>query len=214
MFLSRNLCQAGQRSTDGDGLGRSDAPGDGGFNIGRAEFDDVIELSISSRRHAEPPCGGTVKVGCLGSQRATAEVVDCFLVGVDVAAASTPFDAHVAHRHSLFHRHGIEGTAGEFVSVAHTTLHAQLLDDIQDDVLGVDAGTELPIDDDAADFRAIQEHGLSGQYFSHVAGADADGNGTEGPVSTGVAVAANNGHTRLSQTLFGANHVHNALAVV
>ena len=50
--------------------------------------------------------------------------------------------------------------------------------------------------------RALGQ-GLGGQHVLDLAGADAEGQGAEGPVGRGVAVAADDGHARLGQPCSG-----------
>ena len=70
--------------------------------------------------------------------------------------------------------------------------------------------------------RALDGHGhgagpllrqrLGGQHVLDLAGADAERQRPEGAVGRGVAVAADDGHARLGQTLLRADDVDDALA--
>ena len=53
--------------------------------------------------------------------------------------------------------------------------------------------------------------GLGGQHVLDLAGADPEGQGAEGPVGRGVAVAAHDGHARLGQAQLGADDVDDPL---
>ena len=103
------------------------------------------------------------------------------LVGVDVAAAGAPFDAHVADGHPLVHRHAVEDFARVFVGEADAAVDAQAADDVQDHVLGVDAGPQAAVDLDAADFGPAEGQRLRGQHVGDLAGADAERDVAEGP---------------------------------
>ena len=105
----------------------------------------------------------------------------------------------------------VEGRTGVFVGVTEASIDPEFPDYVEDDVLGVDPGGEFAIDLDATDFRLLQRHGLRGEDVADLAGANAEGDGSEGAVRRGVRVAAGDGRARLGDALFGADNVHDAL---
>ena len=77
--------------------------------------------------------------------------------------------------------------------------------------LAVDAGGQLAVDRDRQRLRARLRQRLRGQHVLDLAGADAEGQGPEGAVGGGVAVAAHDRHAGQRAALLGADHVHDAL---
>ena len=103
--------------------------------------------------------------------------------------------------------------AAVFVGVADAAVHAEPADDRQDDVLGVDAGRQRAVDVDAADLQRIERQALRGEDVADLRGADAERDGAERTVRGRVAVAAGDGHARLRQSQFGADHMNDALVL-
>src|SRR5262245_61593230 len=96
LFIGRETPGRWQSFADTHGLRRIDSPGDRRLDLRTVNFDLVIKLCRWSRGEPEPPLGSLFEGRSLRHERPTAQIVDCRLVGVDVAAASPPFDAHVA----------------------------------------------------------------------------------------------------------------------
>ena len=143
--------------------------------------------------------------------RAAAQVFESGLVGVHVAAACAAFDRHVAERHALFHRHGVDHRPRVFVRVADAAVYAELTNDRERDVFCVDSPAKLACHVHAANLQARHRNGLGGEDVAHLAGADAKCDCAKRTVSRSVAVAAGDRHAGLGQTLLGADHVHDAL---
>ena len=80
--------------------------------------------------------------------------------------------------------------------------------------LAVDAGCEVALDRHGHRLRAHLGQRLGGQHVLHLAGADAEGERTEGAVRGGVAVAADDRHARLRPALLGPDDVDDALVGV
>ena len=70
---------------------------------------------------------------------------------------------------------------------------------------------EFAIDIDAHQFWFALQQALGSHDHFHFAGADAEGDGAEGAVRGGMAVAADDGHTGLGDAEFGSDDVHDAL---
>src|SRR5690606_31526342 len=140
----------GNFSADGGRLSGGDAPGDDGFDVGAVDFDDVIEAGVGVGLHGIPEGDGLGPRLALGGVFAALQVVVGDLIGVAVSAAGAALDRHVADGHALFHREAVEDVAGVFIGVADAALHAEFADDVENDVLGVDAGAQRTVYLDAA----------------------------------------------------------------
>jgi len=211
-FLLRRRCFERVRDVlgDGDTCVWGNAPSDGRLDVLGGDFHDVIEMRIGIRGEGEPALGGFVEIVVVHVWTAF-EVFDGFGVGIDVAAAGATFDGHVADGHALFHGHALEDIASVFVGVADATVGAELTDDVEDHVLGVNAGAKIAVHLDAADFHFLQRDGLSGEDVADLAGADTEGDRSEGAVGGGVGIAAGNGGAWLGDALLRADDVDDAL---
>ena len=77
--------------------------------------------------------------------------------------------------------------------------------------LAVTPGGQVALDGDGHGARPPGGDGLGGEDVLHLAGADAEGQGPEGPVGRRVAVAAHDRHPRLGEAQLGADDVDDAL---
>jgi len=82
--------------------------------------------------------------------------------------------------------------------VADAAVDAEILNDLQNDVLGVDALAEFALDVDPANLLFVRCDTAGRQHVADLAGADADADGAERAVGGGVAVTAGDGHPRLA----------------
>ena len=169
----------------------------------------IDRIAIGADR--TPPGHRAIPGGAAGAAFAALEVVEGHLVGIDIAAACTALDGHVADGHALLHRHRVDGRAIELIGIADPALGGQGAQDVEDDILGVDAGLERAIDLDAPHLEPAHRQRLGGQHVAHLAGADAEGDGAEGAVGRGMAVTAGHRHARLGQAHLGGDDVHHAL---
>ncbi len=192
-------------------LARVDAPGERGGDLAAGDFDAVVVGGARVGGDALPPRDRAIEGLALRRVGSTAQVLEGGLVGVHVAHARAALDRHVADRHALFHGHRVEDVAGVLVGVADAALRAEQADDLEDDVLGVDARGELAVHLDASHLGAREGEALGGEHVAHLARADPEGDGAEGAVGRGVAVAAGDGHPRLGQAELGPDHMHDAL---
>ena len=134
------------------------------------------------------------------------------LVRRDQAGAGAAFDRHVADGHAAFHRQRADRLAGIFDDVAGAAGRSDLADDGEDDVLGRDAGRQLPVDAHQHVLGLALDQRLGGEHMLDFRGADAVRQRTEGAVGRGVAVAADDGHAGQREALLRADDVHDALA--
>ncbi len=86
-----------------------------------------------------------------------------------------------------------------------------LADDREDQILGGHAGRQLALDPHFHRLGAGQDEALRGENVLHLRGADADGEGAEGAVRRGMAVAADDGHAGLREAQLRTDHVHDPL---
>ncbi len=128
------------------------------------------------------------------------------------AAATACLDRHVAERKPALDRQAADGGAGEFDGMTGGTVHADMGDDRERDVLGGDARRQRAIDRDPQPPGFALPDGLGHQHMGHFRGADAEGIGAERPVGRGVAVATDDQQPGQGQPLLGADHVHDPLA--
>src|SRR5690606_13591773 len=202
---------AGHVLVDGDGLTGVDAPCNGGRYVFCPDAHHVVVMATRVGGERAPAVDSQVERGSLGCVRPALEVVERRLVGVDVTAAGAAFDRHVAHRHALFHAHGVEHRPTVLVGVADPAFDAEHADDVKDHVLGIDTGAELAVDLDAPELGLRHRHRLRRKYVADLAGADTERDGAERPVRAGVAIPAGDGRTWLGDALFRSHHVHDAL---
>ncbi|MNE07032.1 hypothetical protein D3C80_996370 [compost metagenome] len=133
------------------------------------------------------------------------------LIRGDQAGPRARLDGHVADRHPPFHVQGADRWAGVFDDVARGAVSADLADDRQNQVLGRNAPTQRAVDLDQHRPGALLHQGLGRQHVLDLGGADAEGQGAEGPVGGGVAVAADDRRARQRQPLLRPDHVDDAL---
>ena len=82
---------------------------------------------------------------------------------------------------------------------------------MQDQILGVNAVLETAVHPDAPHLELVHRQALAGQNITHLAGADAKGDGAEGAVGGGMGIPAGDGHARLGEAQFGGDHMDDAL---
>ena len=95
--------------------------------------------------------------------------------------------------------------------MAGATGRAGLADDRQRDVLGRHAGGKLTLDLDQHVLGLFLDQRLRREDMFDLGCSDTVGQGAEGTVRGGMAVAANDGHARLGPALLGSNDVDDTL---
>ena len=124
--------------------------------------------------------------------------------------ARAALDGHVADRHALFHGERADRLAAVLEHMAGAARDADPADQREDQVLGGDAGGQAPADLHRAGARLLLQQALRRQHVAHLGGADAEGEGAEGAVGRGVAVAADDGLAGLGDAELRADDVHDA----
>ena len=196
---------------DRDTLPGIDAPGDGRGDGRGVNRDDIVVMAPRIAREGFPADHGLLPCSAGRRVRPALEVGKGGLVRVDVTRAGAALDGHIAHGHALLHRETVEDLAAVLVGETGTAIDPEHADDVEDDVLGVDARPQASVDVDAADLEATQRHGLRGEHVADLGGADAEGDGAERPVGAGVRVTAGDRGARLGDALLGTDDVHDAL---
>ncbi len=87
-------------------------------------------------------------------------------------------------------------------------------DEREDQVLGGHAAAQRAVDVDREGLRPALQQALGGEHVADLGGADAEGEGAEGAVGAGVAVAADDGLAGLRQAQLRADDVHDAAQLV
>ena len=190
------------------------APGDLRHDVGGVELDDGVEHGVRIRVQRLPVGRGLVPLHAGGRQGAAFDVFNGLVVHGHQARARTGLDGHIANGHAAFHAHGAEDGARKLDGVARAARRADLADDGQHHVLGCDALGQRAVHLYQHVLGLLGQQSLRGHHVLDLAGADAVRQRAEGAVRGGVRVAAHHRHARQGGAVFGANHVHDALALV
>ena len=191
-------------------------------DLRRVQFHHGVEHRVGVRVQRGPVLRGHVpfraadelagdRIGA-GRKQAAFDVFDGFGVHGDEASACAAFNRHVAHRHAAFHAQVADGGTGKFNRVAGAARRANLADDGQHDVLGGDALGHSAFDFDQHVLGFFGQQGLRGHDVFDFAGADAVRQRAESAVGGCVRVAADHRHAGQGGAVFGADHMHDALA--
>ena len=157
---------------------------------------------------------GLLPLCALRGVGAAFEVGEGRVVGGDHPGAGAGLDRHVADRHAPLHGQGGDGRAPVLDHVADPPAGADAPDHGQDDVLGRHPGRGRALDLDGHRGGAALGEGLGGEDVLDLGGADAEGQGAEGAVGGGVAVAADDRHARQGEAELGADDMDDALVAM
>ncbi|EMA01347.1 Flp pilus assembly protein TadG [Haloferax denitrificans ATCC 35960] len=200
------------RLGDADALSGRGPPRHDGFEFGAVDGDDVVVLGVLVGADGLP-----VRLEFVEPLRVLLEVLGLFqpvvggLVGVDVARASAALDGHVTDAHPALHVEVLDGLAGVLVDVADAAFGPEAADDFEDDVLGLDAGSEFARDLDFPHLLFLHRDRLGRQHVANLARPDTERERAERAVGRGVAVAADDSHAGLGESLLGPDDVDDAL---
>ena len=147
-------------------------------------------------------------------RRAALDIGGGGVVGGDHARPGARLDRHVADRHPPLHREAADHLARVLDHVTDGAVDADASDDREDHILGTDAEPEPAVDAHLHGAGSSLHQGLGRQRVLDLAGADAEGESTEGAVGRGVGVAADDGHSRLGEPQLGTDDMDDALARV
>ncbi len=139
------------------------------------------------------------------------QVVDGGLVGQADAAGSAGLDGHVAQRHARLHAHGLDHGAAKFDDPVGGAVDAELSDDEEDDVLGVNPRRQFTVQVDPDGCRLPESTDPLEDADLEIGGAHAGGKGPEGAVGTGVGVAHDHGKSGPDVPFFGENGMADAV---
>ena len=183
-------------------LARVDPPRHARLDGAAIDLGDIVVDRVRVRGHRPPPLLRALEGATLGRERPPLQVREGGLVGVDIADSRAALDGHVADRHALVHGHALDRLADVLVRVADPAPHTQPRDDLEDDVLGVDARPQFTRDRDPAHLERSDRQALGSEHVAHLRGADPEGHRPEGAVRGRVAVPARYGHARLREAQF------------
>ena len=171
------------------------------------EDDLFVELSIGIAVQLAPfsqllfPGFGT------GRKLTVFQVIESNLVRGDHTATGTHFDRKVTDGKAFFHRGVADSFTGIFHEVTGSTARCHFTDDIKGEVFSRYAQLTFTVDGDAHRFRFALHNTLGSQCHFYLAGTDTEGDCTHCTVGRSMRVAANDRHTRLSQTGFRPYHM-------
>ncbi len=165
---------------------------------------DLVHLGILGIR-----VGMVFRVGALG---APVQVGTRHVVHLDEAGLTARLDGHVGHGHALFDAHIPNGAARELHRAVQRAVHADHADDVQDDVLARDAGSQLSLDLEQDGFGHLEPCAPGGVAHAGVGGAHARGERAQRAIGAGVAVRADDEVARAHDALLGQKRVFHAHA--
>src|SRR5260370_22947751 len=169
------------------------------------EFRAVVAAQLFPERH------GFLKRFSAGYKGTAFEIRKRGLVGRNHARARPSLNAHVADGHAPVHRKRTNSFAAIFRHVAVSAADADLPDNGENQVLRGDAFGTLAVDKNVQRLRTRLHQTLRGEDVLDFAGADAERQRTDRSVRRRVAVAANDGLSRLCDAELGTDDVHDAL---
>src|SRR5665213_2621910 len=206
----RVIARIRNRTRDGHHHAGIGAVGHHGFDLGAVEREFPIKLGARVARQCPPALERTLPAGAAWRSGASLEVRKRGLVRGDHAGARAGLDRHVAHGHALFHRQCANHRAAVFEYMAGTAGNPDPADDRQDQVLSRDRAAQCALDVERKGLRPPLQQALGREHVSDFGRTDAEGEGAEGPVRTGVAVAADQSLAGLREPELRTNDVNDA----
>ena len=158
------------------------------------------------------PANGSFKI--FRCEFAAANVIKRCLIRSNHAGPRPGFDRHVAHRHPLFHGQRLNGGTGIFQHIAGSTLRSDLTNEVQNQILGRYATSEMSVDAQFKRLRFVLKQRLRREHMFHLARPDAECQRPERTVRSRVTISANDRHPRLGVASFRTNDVHDPLVGV
>ncbi len=125
---------------------RAGAPGDTRLDGAGIDRDRVVEARAGIGGERAPIRDRRIPVRALRRHRTAFEPVEHHIVGRDETGARARLDAHVADGEPALDAHLLEHAAAVFDDMAGAAGRAERADDVQDEVLGSDPGTEAALD--------------------------------------------------------------------
>ena len=177
------------------------------------------QVGVADRRlqRVEVDLNGLLVLGigvCLIEDRlplaAALEVSLGHLVHGEDAVLGTGLNGHVADAQAVVHGQGGHTRAGELHGLIQGTVHTDHADDVEDEVLAADAGTELALEDELDGGGHLEPCHAGGHTGGHIGGAHTGGECTQCTVGAGVAVGADDAVTRRHDAFFGQEGVLHA----
>ena len=148
----------------------------------------------------------------VGALHAAVHIGARHVVHLDEAGLAARLDGHVGNRHALVHVQVEDGAAGELHGLVERAVHADHADDVQDDVLAGDAGSQFALDLEQQRLGHLEPRLAGGVAHAGIGGAHARGERTERAVGAGVAVRSDDEVARADDALLGQQRVLNTHA--
>ena len=191
---------------------RAGAPGDLRHDLVHVDPHLGVEHGVGIARERAPVGDGLVPQRALGRIGPVLEEFEGDIVGRHHADLGAELDREIAHREPAFDLHVADRAAGIFDGVARAAGGADLADEMQDHVLGRDAGRALAVEGHAHALGLGLHQRLRRQHMDHLGGADAEGDGAHAAMGAGVAVAAHQQGARQGDALLRSHDMDDALA--
>ncbi len=188
-----------------------DAPRHRRRDILSADIHHIIIHRIRIACHGAPAGHCRIPFRPLRAVRTPLQVGKRRLIRIHIACARTTLDGHIAHRHALLHGETVKHLARILVGIARTTVHTQQTDNVQNHVLGIHTGLQMPIHIDAAHLQLAHRHRLRGQNIAHLARPYAKSDRAKRPVRARMGVAARNRRSGLGYPLLWPHDMHDPL---
>ena len=134
---------------------------------------------------------------------ATVQVGACDVVDLDEPRFAARLDGHVRDGHALFHRHALDGAAGEFHGLVQRTVHADHTDDVQDDVFAHHARSKFALDVEQDRFGNLEPGLASRIAHARIGRTNAGSKRAERAIGAGVAVGTDDQIARPHNALLG-----------
>ena len=201
----------GDAAADRRDILRAGAPGDGRLDLGSVDHDRLVEGRATIRGERTPPRDRLCPSLAARRHGAALQPVEHRVVGGDQPGAGAALDAHVADRQPALDAHLLEHAAAVFDDMAGAASGADAADDVEDEVLGRDAGAERALDAHLHGLRRGKQQRLRRQHMFDLAGADPEGERADAAMRGGVAVAADDGGAGEREALFRPDHMNDAL---
>ena len=129
--------------------------------------------------------------GLAGAVHPAVDVLHGLFVHREDAVLAAGLDGHVGDGEAVIHGQGGHPLPSELQGLIQGAVHADLADQVEDDVLAADHGLEFSLQhhlDGSGDLEPQQASSHGGR--SHIRRADAGGEGPQRPIGTGVGVGA------------------------
>src|ERR1700722_333052 len=174
-------------------------------------LDHLVEHRPRVARQATPILDRLLPVSILGRESFSLHIGDRSLVGRDHSRSGSGLDAHVAQRHAPFHRKSAHRRTRVFDDMPGSAIGSDLSDDSQRQIFRGHAICQLSAHVNLHRLWRLLRETLSRQHVLDFRSTNTEGQRAERSVRAGMAISADNGHSRLRQPQLRTDHMHDAL---